>query len=219
MRVLKNTGFEQADFLDVDIFLWLLFNELGPKKEIKPIPEVVSQEKVESEKPLLIRANQLEHWDVMAILLKLGNLLGYETYTADPSKKSSLFTKSLKELAVLEKLPQFTAETKLDTVRLVDVIWFKEEFPGYCFEVEHSTDVTKGLLRLYQIRQFTDAKFYILGPSHVKAKFETELSKDPFQKYRHRYTFKSYEDLIGVFEKAQEYFHISDEFLGNKPKE
>lgn len=53
-------------------------------------------------------------------------------------------------LISLDAIPQFTTPSLLDTIKNIDVIWFEDEFSVCCFEVEHTTGVTTGLLRFYQ---------------------------------------------------------------------
>ncbi len=196
------------DYLDLDIFLWLLFNEADwyseeDETEVVVVPEV--PESLELVEP---------HWDIIAVLADLGNILGYDTYVADPSKNSPMLNKTLGEIATLEGVPPFTHQRYLDTVRNVDILWFYEEFPTYGFEVEHSTGVTPGLLRLYQIRQFSNTKFFIIAPENVRSRFETEVSKDPFDKIKPRYNFRSYESLLAFYKQAKNYHQIKYDFLG-----
>ena len=203
---LKNCGFRDIDFLDVDIFMWLLFNEEVEK------PSRRGRRRIKEK--LSLNPSKLSHWDVMGILLELGNLLGYETYTADSAKQCKVLKKSLGEIALLKEIPPFTYKKLLDTVKNVDVIWFKEEFPAHCFEVEHTTGVTVGLLRLYQIRNFTNARFFVVAPANIMNRFQTELTKDPFYKVKNRYRFKSYEDLVLFFDRAKTYHKVREDFLG-----
>lgn len=149
----------------------------------------------------------------MAILIELGNMLGYVTYTADPSRKSDIIGKTLNEIALLKEIPPFTYKKLLDTVKNVDVIWFKDEFPAYCFEVEHTTGVTMGLLRLYQIRNFTNALFFVVAPSGIISRFQTEILKDPFHKIKKRYAFRSYNDLVEFYEEAKRYHYLKEKFI------
>ena len=144
-------------------------------------------------------------------MLELGNLLGYDTYVADPSKKYKSTT--LGNLATLKEIPEFTYRRLLDTVKNIDVIWFEEEFPKFCFEIEHTTGVTMGLLRLYQIRKITNAKFFIIAPQDIISKFQTEISKDPFHQIRERYIFRSYLQLVEMFEQASAYYKLKDKFF------
>ena len=203
---LENYGFKDIDFLDVDIFMWLLFNEEVEK------PRKGRRRRIKEK--LSLDPSKLSHWDAIGILLELGNLLGYDTYTADPAKQCNALKKSLGEIALLKGIPPFTYQKLLDTVKNVDVIWFKDEFPAHCFEVEHTTGVTVGLLRLYQIRNFTNARFFVVAPANIINRFQTEIAKDPFYKVKNRYRFKSYEDLVLFLDRAKAYHKVREDFLG-----
>jgi len=159
----------------------------------------------------VIDEEQLTHEEIEGILLELGNLLNFDTYTADKSKEYK--GKRLGEISTLKEIPHFTYPRILDTVRDVDVIWFKDDFPRYCFEVEHTTDVSKGLLRLYQIKELP-SKFFIVAPSSRVSKFEAEIRKDPFYRVRSKYTFRSYSELLEWFETAKIYHKQKESFLG-----
>lgn len=208
-------GFESVDFIDVDFFLAFVFYEVIEKQ---PKPE--RERKVEEEIPRIelpklempdIKIEELTHSDIQGILLELGNMLGYNTYVADPSKAYK--NKTLGDLATLKGIPQFTYQRLLDTVKNIDVIWFEEEFPKFCFEIEHTTGVTLGLLRLYQIRKITDAKFFVIAPEDIISKFQTEITKDPFHQIRERYIFRSYTQLLDVFKCAFVYHKLKDKFF------
>ena len=198
---MERHGFKDIDYLDVDILMWLLFIEVV-KKEPKKKPD----EKVD-----------LEHPDVEGILLQMGNLLGYDTYTADPGRESKFLGRKLGELASLKEIPGFTFKDTLEVVQRIDVIWFKNgEYPEYCFEVEHTTGVTLGLLRLYQISPLKGIGFYVIAPSDVLPKFQKEINRKPFKEIASRYIFKSYMDVAIFYEEAKKYHEIKDKFLVGK---
>lgn len=158
-----------------------------------------------------IMEEQLTHEEIEGILLELGNLLDFDTYT--PNKSKEYKGKKLGDISTLKEIPSFTYPRILDTVKEVDVIWFKDDYPRYCFEVEHTTDISKGLLRLFQIRELP-SKFFILAPSTRISKFETEIRKDPFYRIRSKYNFRSYKELIQWFETAKIYHTQKKSFLG-----
>ena len=205
--VLRESGFPDSDLLDVDNFLWVMYEEVV--KQEKPVPPIVSETAEEEPSPALD-----DHWDAIAMLAQVGKLLGYDVYIADPARESSMFGVKLGELADLQEMPHFTLDRYLETIGYVDVIWFQEEFPAYCFEVEHSTNVTQGLLRLYQIRRFTDARFFIIAPAKVEQRFRSEVEKDPFHQIKDRYTFKSYDELSAFCHSAKDYHSQREAFLG-----
>lgn len=216
-REIDSQGFAGMDFMDLDIFIWLLFTEVVRAEAIvepKSAVRVISPKK-ESMKETL-DPNKLDHWDAMAILLDLGNILGYDTYTSDPSRTPKVLGRPLGDIARLVTIPAFTLERHLDTVKNVDVIWFKEEFPSYCFEVEYTTGVTLGLLRLYQIRKFTQAGFFIIAPANILSRFKSETEKDPFYTVKDRYNFRSFDELVEFYEEAKQYHLLRDTFLGRE---
>jgi len=188
----------------------LIYKEM--QKKPTPIPTLVPTPTAPTP-PItpVIEEEQLTHEKIEGILLELGNLLGFDTYTANKSKEYE--GKKLGDISTLKDIPSFTYPRILDIVREVDVIWFKDDFPRYCFEVEHTTGITKGLLRLFQIRELL-SKFFIIAPSSRISKFETEMRKDPFYRIRNRYSFKSYKELIEWFETAKKYHAQKKSFLG-----
>ena len=153
---------------------------------------------------------EYSHALMQGILVELGNLLGYDTYSADQSPKYRDTT--IGELATLDSLPEFTTKRILNTVRQIDVIWLEDEFPVSCFEVEHSTDVTKGLLRMHQLARF-QTQFFIVGGDSLRRKFETETSKSPFYQHRDRYFFRSYKEVERLYQQTKRFVALRDEFL------
>lgn len=209
---LDKSGFKQVDFLDVDIFMWLLFSELVVKERRRG-----RRPKKKKEEEVKIDLSKLSHWDVMGILLDLGNLLAYDTYAADPSKKSEFLNKSLRDLATLKEIPGFTFKDTLEIVRNIDVIWFKNgEYPEYCFEVEHTTNVRDGLLRLYQISPLKGVGFFVIARSNTFDRFEREVNRKPFREIKNRYTFHSYKELAVFYEEAKKYYGLKGDFLGKE---
>lgn len=156
------------------------------------------------------QATEYTHSLAQGMLVELGNLLGYDTYSANQSPTYRDTT--IGELVTLEDLPDFTSKRILNTVRQIDVIWLEDEFPVCCFEVEHSTDVTKGLLRMHQLARF-QSQFFIVAPEDTRRKFETETSKAPFYQNRDRYYFRSYDEVEALYKLTKRFVEKRDEFL------
>ncbi len=207
---LKNNGLPEADFIDVDFFIWYLFEhvfKLKFKRDKKTvIKSVLGIQEITAQSEISVSAKETKkitnHSEAEFILLKLGQILGYDTYSPDRNKDA--YGQKLEDLISLDAIPQFTTPSLLDTIKNIDVIWFEDEFPVYCFEVEHTTGVTTGLLRLYQTSQL-NTKLFVIAPVDVLKKFETEMNKMPFRKIRNRYIFRSYEDLIKFYYLAGNY--------------
>lgn len=161
--------------------------------------------------PISRREDQMTHEEVEGLLLHLGKLLEFDTYTADRSAKTK-GGEELGNLCILEKIPKFIGFPEvLDTVRKIDVIWFKDRYPKYCFEVEHTTDITKGLLRLYQVRELR-ASLFIVAPSSKRSKFDSEIRKSPFNEMKERYIFRTYTELLELYDCAQKFVPMKASF-------
>ncbi len=155
----------------------------------------------------------VSHSEAEAALLELGNLLGFETFvTADDGNKDCQ-GKLLSQIATLRQMPDFTAREILDIACHIDVIWFEDKFPVHCFEVEHSTGVSQGLLRLFQLRGLNTG-FIIVAPAEAQGKFEREVEKAPFRSIRSRFRFNSYGDVARFLTIAREFMKEEQNFLG-----
>jgi hypothetical protein len=154
----------------------------------------------------------LTHSDIQAKLILIGSYLNYRTYTPDRGKQSIYGT--LGDLCSEKEIPKDSIpKLSIDTVRFIDVIWFDEEgYPTYAFEVEHTTDITKGLLRLYQIHKLR-IRLYIIAEEENKEKFEREIQKSPFSKIKQEYVFKNYQELDDFFESVKNFTIVQEKFL------
>jgi len=214
MTVLKqelvNKENDNPNFLDLDCVLYYIFTQIDKKsenkeKENKKIIEIVKKGENSNFKSITSH-EQAEYY-----LLKLGNILGYLTYTVDKTKKFE--NEKIGNTAILKDIPDFAGQRDINSAREIDVIWFNEdENPEYCIEVEHTTDITKGLNRLIQLKQF-NVKFIIVAPDDRKQKFETELSKYPNRILKDRCNFISYSDLIKLCKISDEFKNIKDKLL------
>lgn len=148
---------------------------------------------------------ELTHSDIQAKLILIGSYLGYRTFTPDKGKNS--IYGNLGDLCSETEVPKdFLATEQIDKIKYIDVMWFDEEgFITHAFEVEHSTDITKGLLRLYQVHKLR-IKMFIVAEETKKGKFEQELTKTPFRKIKNEYLFKNYQELDEFFNSVKNEF-------------
>ncbi|MDR2151602.1 MAG: hypothetical protein LBO72_02170 [Helicobacteraceae bacterium] len=154
----------------------------------------------------------LTHSDIEAKLILIGSYLNYRTYTPDRGKQSIYGT--LGDLCSEKEAPKESIpKISIDKVKEIDVIWFDEEgYPTHAFEVEHSTDITKGLLRLYQIHKLR-IKLYIIAEEDMRTKFNKEINANPFSKIREEYIYKNYQELDEFFESVKHFTKVQEKFL------
>lgn len=207
---LAKAGIKNADYINLDCYFWFIFIKKMPKRSKgrkKKEPKV--KVKKEPEKAVSI----VSHPDAEYYLLKLGEMFGYITYTADKSAKSN--DVKLGEVSMATELPSFAGERDLNSARLIDVIWLGEdENPKCCFEVEHTMDITKSLNRLFQLQHF-NVKFFVVSPEDKRTKYETEMDKYPFRKEKDRFSFISYEELEKLFNLGVPFFEYKNKILGD----
>lgn len=181
----------------------------GYKKDISKLESIAKIINIEVD----TEQTHLTHYDLQAKLVLIGSYLGFRTFVAEPDKgRNTIFGKTLGELCSEKNIPEGSIPAlSKDTIKYVDVIWFDEEgYPTHAFEVEHTTDITKGLLRLYQIHKLKIKMFII---SEQKDKFEKEISKNPFSKIKEEFLLKNYAELDEFFESVKKFTKIQQKFL------
>jgi hypothetical protein len=81
-----------------------------------------------------------------------------------------------------------------------DVMWMAEDseglYPRYAFEVENSTKVKNGLLRLLKIPDRFHTELFVIGPGDEEAElFGRYLRDTPFRQHAERFHFFRYADV------------------------
>ena len=184
------------DFIDLDIMFLHMHGTEPPSKE--PLPD---HEPIDT------------HQSAQYHLLELGNMLDFLTYTPDYSKKHK--GRKLRDTATLREMPAFAGERTRNPASKIDVIWFGEdENPKACFEVEHSTGISPGLHRLYQLKQFR-VKFFIVASEDDRNKFEREVRKAPYWAMRESFRFISYDELSRFFKATHTFHELKVKLMGD----
>jgi hypothetical protein len=83
----------------------------------------------------------------------------------------------------LDRLPLNYDETTLRTVEQIDVLWLKGRSIRRAFEVEHTTSVYSGILRmadLLALQPNMDIKLHIVAPAARREKVWQELRRPVF---------------------------------------
>ncbi|MFH0846431.1 MAG: hypothetical protein V1894_00020 [Chloroflexota bacterium] len=153
------------------------------------------------------------HTTFEGMLLELGTFFEYMTYTGDLNR--SFDGKKLRELCGLTEVPDFTYPELKTLVSKCDTIWFTKArlpFPKYIFEVESTTDFTNSMLKMYQLVNF-DARFILVASQERKGIFTNRIEKEPFAKEKHRFSFRSFEDVGTLYFNSVEHHELKTKFL------
>ena len=163
--------------------------------------------------------SQQLHSAIEGMLLELGNIYGYLTYTPD---LCGMFNgKPLSAFANLEKLPQFTSSQLERIIKNIDVLWFKKRalitVPKHAFEIERTTNFINALNRFYQLRDF-QMNFYIISSPNKMTQFKQKIRIDPYREFAEKIHFRSFESIVSLYKIALEHFEMKEKIITNIPE-
>lgn len=209
---LEENGINNPDFIHLDLFFWYVFTKLKKEGGFKEVRVEVKKKEVEEKNHVQI----LTHTGAEYFLIELGNKLGYDTYVTATDQNKEYKNQKIGDVSALKEIHSFVAERDLPSARNIDVIWFDEnEMADYCFEVEHTTGVTVGLHRLYQLMNYNIKKFVVVAPEEVRSKFDIEINKSPYRSIKERFKFISYPELIKLLKLANNFVDFRTKLFGN----
>jgi len=199
-------GFEDLNI--VDEFVELISHErigigiIDATSRKREIEMAVEQEEMPFSEP-----DDNYHLGIQYLLVKIGRMRGYDVWVAANDRGKSYRGESLSALA-LDELPHFAGPTILRIARSIDVIWFKKHTaqPVCFFEIEHSTAMYSGLLRLNDVKiDYPVARAIVVGPKERKKLFESQLERRTFvySELLDVCYFLSYEDVKKLWESYE----------------
>jgi hypothetical protein len=121
---------------------------------------------------------------MQALLADVGLAMGFDIWIPKADRESVL--KEMKEPKLLEKLPHnllFAEVAMLKTVEQIDVLWLKKNASERAFEVEHTTAVYSGILRmadLLALQPNFHTRLHIVAPEERRKKVFQELLRPAF---------------------------------------
>jgi hypothetical protein len=161
------------------------------KTEIQTLPK----KKIIQEKPLEIPAtktdeNQSEeegslHLQAENALVRLGKATGCSVCIAQNDRNRVVNGKPIGE-DCLKALPNFGLnEEATRRISLIDIIWIIKNSPICAFEVETTTSIYSGLLRMSDLLSVVPSlkiSLYIVAPKNRQDKVMSEITRPTFQK-------------------------------------
>jgi hypothetical protein len=125
------------------------------------------------------------HTEIQHALLKLGSDMGLELWVARNDRSRAWNGTTLGDLpGVISELPTQFNEATNRTIELIDVLWLKGNSIVAAFEVECTTSVYSGLLRmsdLLALQPNLDIKLYLVAPDDRRGKVEQEIQRPTFK--------------------------------------
>ncbi len=124
------------------------------------------------------------HTEIQATLLRLGAEMGYDVWVARNDRSRTFGPKTLADFPrMLAALPvQFDEATKR-TIELIDVLWLRGKTIVAAFEVESTTSIYSGLLRmsdLVSMQPNLNIPLYLVAPDERREKVLAEVNRPTF---------------------------------------
>lgn len=127
-----------------------------------------------------------EHLRMQLLLTEIGRDLGYDVFVAVNDRNKSLNGKSLQFLTLAELPPLDLPPDVARTVSLIDVIWVTRDTKRIecAFEIEKSTSIYSGMLRLMDLASSLGDKqydFFLVAPDSREKEVLAQLRRPSFQ--------------------------------------
>lgn len=124
-----------------------------------------------------------ESFRIQASLAKIGERMGYKIWLPKSDRSRVLEHWKPEGDTVIEALPLNYDEATLNTVEQIDVLWLRRRTIIRAFEVEHTTSIYSGILRmadLLALQPNLEIKAHIVAPYDRREKVMQELTRPVF---------------------------------------
>jgi hypothetical protein len=120
---------------------------------------------------------------IQALLASIGEKMGFKIWLPKGDRSAVLQEWAPADEALMNVLPLNYNEPTLQTIEQIDVLWLKGRAIVRAFEVEHTTAVYSGILRmadLLALQPNMDIKLHIVAPEARKSKVMGEIQRPVF---------------------------------------
>jgi hypothetical protein len=140
------------------------------------------------------------HAYYQGVLISIGNLKGFKTYSPQQDKNKVFIDKPLKEIRTLQEIPPYSHDALVKRSETVDVIWFNQRLmPNSLFEIEHSTEIQNSLGKFCDLQDF-HTRMFIVADKNRRREFEQKLNYKSFEDAASRVKFLDYESVVKQYE-------------------
>lgn len=143
------------------------------------VPEDVPAPEEQSAEPSETRDSH----KMQALVASIGAQMGMKIWLPKGDRVRVLKEWTPQNNELLDHLPLHYDETTIGTIEQIDVIWLKRNAIARAFEVEHTTSVYSGILRmadLLALQPNMDIKLHIVAPPSRREKVFQEIKRPVF---------------------------------------
>ena len=157
---------------------------------------------------------------MQALLAKIGAQMGMRIWIPRNDRAAVVSVWKGDSKSILNILPLNYDEATLKTIEQIDILWLKGRSIVRAFEVEHTTSIYSGILRmadLLALQPNMDIKLHIVAPEERREKVFQELLRPVFSLLERAplsesCTYLGYESVIEI-SKEKHLHHLSDSVL------
>lgn len=172
------------------------------------------------------RPDVRESLRVQALLAQIGSRMGMQIWIP-PADRGRVLTEWKGDATpLLERLPLNYDDPTLRTIQQIDVLWLRGRAIKRAFEVEHTTSIYSGILRmadLLALQPNMDIRLHIVAPTARREKVFQEIRRPVFSLLERgplseSCTFISYDSVCELAEE-QHLEHLADTVLDEYEEE
>jgi len=142
----------------------------------------------EIEPPSVEKIEKATHEEIQSMLLQIGSDIGLDVWVARNDINKEFKGKFFKDIPNLRnKLPRQFDDVTNRTIELIDVLWLQGDAIVAAFEVEHSTAIYSGLLRmsdLVTMQPNIKLDLYLVAPDDRREKVFVEINRPTFARLK-----------------------------------
>lgn len=163
---------------------------------------------------------------IQAMLANIGAQMGLKIWIPRSDRAAVLGEWSSEHGPILETLPLNYDETTIKTIEQIDVLWLRGRAIIRAFEVEHTTSIYSGILRmadLLALQPNMNIKVHIVAPYSRRDKVFQEIQRPVFSLLEEgplseKCTYLSYDSIEDIM-KEKHLAHLSDSVLDEYTEE
>jgi hypothetical protein len=153
------------------------------KREDIDITVTIPSDKPEVDTDNSLKISVRESHRIQALLADIGFRMGMKIWIPRSDRHAVLKKWNKSEIDILNRLPLNYDDTTLKTIEQIDVLWLDRRSIVRAFEIEHTTAVYSGILRmadLLALQPNMRIKLHIVAPSEKREKVFQEIRRPVF---------------------------------------
>ena len=167
-----------------------------------------------------------ESTKIQALLANIGAQMGLRIWLPRGDRAAVMAEWKAEHRPAVETLPLNYDETTLKTIEQIDVLWLKGRSIVRAFEVEHTTSIYSGILRmadLLALQPNMNIRLHIVAPAARRDKVFQEIQRPVFSLLEggalsEKCTYLSYESVEEIA-REKHLAHLSDSVLDDYAEE